>query len=83
MKLNLALRIKDDPTNDIWRRAVERPYPAVPAVGDWLYLDDEGTTAKPVTRVTWSNDGEITLGFGAIDEPPDLIHAFGFARADR
>ena len=82
MKLNLALRVQDDPTNDVWRRTVERPYAGVPAVGDWVYLDDEGTKAQPVTRVTWSNDGEVTLGFGAIDETPESIHAFGFVRAD-
>jgi hypothetical protein len=82
VKLNLALRVKDDPSDDVWRRTVERPYAGVPAVGDWVFLDDEGTKAKPVTRVTWSNEGEVTLGFGAIDETPESIHAFGFARAD-
>ncbi len=80
MKLHLALRVNDDATNSVWRRTVERPYPDVPRAGDWLYLDDEETKALPVRRVTWRSNGEVTLGFGTIDEPPEYLHSFGFVR---
>jgi hypothetical protein len=82
VKTELLLRLRDDPAARTWRRTVDRPYPNVPRAGDWIFLDDGGTVAQQVTRVTWRNDGSIGLGFGSIvaeDDFDDRLLEFGFA----
>jgi hypothetical protein len=51
-------------------------------VGDWVFLDDEETEALAVKRVTWSNDGEVRLGFGTIEDAEKRLLGFGFLRDD-
>jgi hypothetical protein len=85
MEFELLLRVTSDPLNSTWHRSVERPYSSVPRAGEWIYLDDEETEPRTVTRVTWGNNGIVKLGFGTIDEESDFearLVEFGFTRAD-
>ena len=85
MRVRLVVTIEGETAR--WQREVERPYPGIPRVGDWVYLDEtddrQGLFATPVAVVTWDNDGGVGLRLDIAATGPDTIRqleSLGFAK---
>jgi hypothetical protein len=82
MRVKLVAR-DEDQRGEVarWQREVEREYPGVPRVGDWVFLDDDrpGMAAHPVTHVVWENDGAVALSFN-LSASAAFLESLGFSR---
>ena len=82
MRIKLVARDQDHRGGIVrWQREVERDYPSVPRVGDWVFLDDDspGMAAHPVTHVVWENGGAVALSF-QLDASAEFLESLGFTR---
>jgi hypothetical protein len=83
MRIRLVVAIDGEPAR--WQNEVERAYPGVPRVGEWVYLaenSDEGLMATPVAVVTWENDGVVALRVDVAAGPESVayLETLGFTR---
>ena len=88
MRVQLLVRVREGSDVIRWERHVERSYPGVPRVGEWVDLADEGSAlvgaAFPVSDVGWENDGTVALTFDFESASDAYLEALGFVKvADR